>query len=165
MKAVYAGSFDPITNGHRWVIDTASNLFERVVVAVGINPQKSSYFSPEERLRMIEQSIAGMHNVAATIFENQFLVRFAQQIEASVIVRGIRSEQDYSAERTMQQVNEDLNPDIITIYLIPPPDLEKVSSSIVRSLVGFDGWEGEVVRYVPAAVLEKLKEKNRAIRN
>ncbi len=153
---VYAGSFDPPTEGHMYMIRRGAELFDRLVVAVGINPHKRYTFSVEERLEMLRACAEGMRNVTVDSFEGRLLVRYAESKGADYILRGIRSEEDYRFEHPMRNVNEDLAPEITTVFLIPPREICEISSSFVKGLVGFDGWEEVVRPYVPEPVYEKL---------
>lgn len=157
--AVYAGSFDPPTNGHLWMIEQGSKTFDKLIVAVGINPDKKYTFSLEERLQMLQESIKDSPNVSFDEFNNKFLVNYAQQIGAGFILRGIRNLTDFNFEQAMNNVNRDINPGITTILLIPPRELCEVSSSLIKGLIGPDGWEAIVCQYVSQPVFEKLKEK------
>ncbi len=156
VTGVYAGSFDPPTNGHAWVIRTAARLFDRLVVAIGTNPDKRYAYPLQQRvewLRMIAREAGGAE---VSTFDNQFLARYAITIGASVIVRGVRNEADYSYERTMRHVNADLAPGITTVFLIPPRELGEVSSSMVRGLIGPEGWREVVRQYLPEPVYADL---------
>jgi len=160
-KAVYAGSFDPITVGHMWMIAECSMLCHPadIVVAIGENPDKTCTFSLEERIRFIEETFEGYPNVCVKSFQNQFLVNFAESIGASHIVRGIRDTRDYEFERGMRHINNDLNPNISTIFLMPPRDVAEVSSSLVKGMIGPEGWHEVVKKYVPEVVYEAILEK------
>ena len=92
-------------------------------------------------------------------FGNQFLVNYAESVGAGYILRGIRSESDYEYERVMRNINSDLNPNIVTVFLMPPREIAEISSSFVERLVGPDGWEKIVEKYVPEAVYEKFLDK------
>jgi len=151
-RAVYAGSFDPITLGHLWMIEQGCALFDELTVAIGVNADKRYLFSLEERMEMLRECTARFSNVKIASFENMFLVRYAEQIGASFILRGIRNEQDYGYERGMRYVNEELDAKVKSIFLIPPRELVEVSSSFVKGLVGPAGWEQVLAKYVPAAV-------------
>lgn len=159
--AVYAGSFDPITNGHLWMIQHAHGLFETLTVAIGINPDKKYHFSLDERLEMIAEAVKPFGNVRVTHYENLFLVAYAKQIGASIILRGIRNENDYTYERGMRYVNAELDPTITTMFLVPPREYAEVSSSFVKGLVGPEGWEGILARYVPPNVHEAFLSRYR----
>jgi pantetheine-phosphate adenylyltransferase len=158
-KAIYAGSFDPLTNGHLWVIEEASKLFDEVIVAIGVNPDKKSYFSEKEKLEMLKESLKHLPNIQIDSFKSDYLVSYAKEIGASYLIRGIRSESDYSYEKIINNVNYDLNPNIRSIFLMPPKELGEVSSSFVKGLVGPEGWPFAVSKLVPNCVFEKLKEK------
>lgn len=155
-RAVYAGSFDPITNGHLWMIEQGCHLFDELIVAIGVNPEKQYAFTLEERLAVVSDVTAGFANVRVTSFENMFLAHYARQIGADFILRGVRNEQDYQYERGMRYVNAELNRHAQTVFLIPPRELVEVSSSFVKGLVGPEGWEEIVKRYVPEAVHRQL---------
>ncbi len=160
--AVYAGSFDPLTVGHLWMIEQGVKLFDRLVVAIGINPKKKCSFTPEERLGMVQQSTQQYQNLELASFGDQFLITYAQSIGAGYILRGIRSESDYEFERVMRNINGDLNPQITTVFLMPPRGIAEVSSSMVKGLIGPEGWEDIVRQYVPKPVCAKLWEVFRA---
>lgn len=155
-KVVYAGSFDPATNGHLWMITQVSSLFDEVVVAIGQNIEKKCKFSVEEREGFLRGITSGLKNITITNYKNEFLVSYAKRIGASYIARGIRNSNDYEYERSMRYINSDLSRDIQTIFLMPPRDYAEVSSSMVMGLVGSDGWENIVKKYVPQSVFEGL---------
>lgn len=154
--AVYAGSFDPITNGHLWMIEHGSRLFDRLTVAIGINPDKKYRFSLEDRLGMLRESTAHLPNVRVADFENLFLVRYAKQISAGFILRGIRNEQDYDYERGMRYVNGEFDPNILSVFLVPPREYAEISSSFVKGLVGPSGWQDLLAKYVPDCVFQRF---------
>lgn len=155
-KAVYAGSFDPITNGHLWMVERASHLFDELIVAIGENPEKKCTFSLDERLRVLRDSVKGIVNITVSSFENQFLVNYAKTVGAQFILRGIRDSRDYEFERGMRHINDDLQSQITTVFLIPPREIAEVSSSLVKGLVGPKGWQEIVRRYVPPPVYDLL---------
>lgn len=159
MKAVYAGSFDPITNGHVWMIERAASMFAELVVAVGVNPEKKSTFSVEERVGMIREVTGHIANVNVETFTNKYLARYASEVGARFIIRGIRNEQDYGYERGMRYVNEEIDGALTTVFLIPPRRLVEASSSLVKGLVGPEGWHGVVRGYVPLVVYEAMARR------
>jgi pantetheine-phosphate adenylyltransferase len=153
---VYAGSFDPLTVGHLWMIQEGVNLFDRLIVAVGINPEKRYTFSLAERLSMLRESLKRYRNLSVTSFSNRYLIDYAQSIGATHILRGIHSESDYEYERTMRNINGDLDPGIVSVFLMPPRDIAEVSSSMVKGLVGPKGWQKVVRKYVPEPVYRRF---------
>ncbi|MEW9898913.1 pantetheine-phosphate adenylyltransferase [Chitinivorax sp. PXF-14] len=155
-RAVYAGSFDPVTKGHLWMIEQGVKLFDELVVAIGLNPEKRYTFSVGERKVMLKECTRHLPHLRVEAFENQFLVNYAKSIGANYILRGIRSTSDYEFERTMRYINGDLFPDIDTLFLMPPREIAEVSSTMVKGLVGPDGWQQVVKQYVPEAVYQHL---------
>ncbi len=153
---VYAGSFDPLTIGHLWMIEQGVRLFDRLTVAVGVNPDKRYSFGVEERLDMLRQSTRQFPNVSVASFSNRYLIHYAEGLGATHILRGIRTESDYEFERTMRNVNGDLDPGICTVFLMPPRGIAEVSSSMVRGLIGPLGWQKIVQKYVPGPVYKRL---------
>lgn len=159
-RAVYAGSFDPPTNGHLWMIAEAQQLFDELIVAIGINPDKKSSYTLEERRLMLQSITAEFPNVRVATFANEFLVNYANSVQAAFIVRGIRSSADYEYERAIRYINADLQPDIKTVFLMPPREIAEISSTMVKGLIGPQGWRDMVQRYVPRAVYEKMLADN-----
>lgn len=157
-RAVYAGSFDPPTNGHLWMIREAQPLFDVLTVAIGINPEKTTTYTIEERKQMLHAITMDFPNVKISCFENQYLVNYARSIGADYIVRGIRTASDYEYERSMRYINHDLQPDISTIFLMPPREFAEVSSTMVKGMVGPQNWQAMIRRYVPDAVYEKIMQ-------
>lgn len=154
--AVYAGSFDPVTNGHMYMIREGAQLFDELIVAIGVNPDKRYTFSLEERLDFLKQCTHGVPNVTLDHFTNMFLVDYARTIGARYILRGIRHPNDYEYERGMCHINLDLNPGMVTLFLIPPRNISEVSSSFVKGLVGPTGWEQVVRRYLPLPIYRRF---------
>ena len=155
-KAVYAGSFDPLTKGHVWMIETGIEMFDELIVAIGNNPDKSYTFSVDERLDLLRASLPGAPNLSSANFEHRFLVDYAHDQGAKYILRGIRSENDYEYERVMRYINADLKGEITTVFLMPPRQIAELRSSMVKSMVGPKGWEKPVREYVPQPVFDAL---------
>lgn len=155
-RAVYAGSFDPPTKGHLWMIREAQPLFDELIVAIGINPDKQTTYTIDERKEMLQAITVDYPNVTIASFQNQYLVNYARSVGADFIIRGIRTAFDYEYERSMRHINYDLQPEISTIFLIPPREYAEVSSTMVKGLVGPDNWPAIIRRYVPDAVYEKI---------
>jgi len=153
---VYAGSFDPLTIGHLWMIEQGVGLFDRLVVAIGVNPEKHYSFTLEERLEMLRESLKQYRTVTVTSYSNYYLIDYARTIHATHILRGVRSAGDYEYERTMRNINGDLDPEICSVFLMPPRDIAEVSSSMVKGLVGPKGWQKVVRKYVPEPVYRRF---------
>ncbi|MDA7859800.1 pantetheine-phosphate adenylyltransferase [bacterium] len=158
--AVYAGSFDPPTNGHLWMISQGLALFDRLVVAIGQNPSKNYVFSTEERVDLLRSSIPSCERLTITHFDNRYLVDYAKEVGAEFILRGIRSSGDYEYERVMRHINSDMAPDINTVFLMPPREMAELSSSMVMGMVGPEGWGKTVRRYLPSPVFDALVTKH-----
>ena len=156
--AVYAGSFDPPTNGHVWMIEQGLELFDHLYVAIGSNPSKTYTFSVKDRLDLLRASLPSCERLTISHFDNRYLVDYAREVDAQYILRGIRSPGDYEYERIMRHINNDMAPDIQTAFLMPPREIAELSSSMVKSLIGPDGWKDIVRRYVPAPVFEQLEK-------
>lgn len=157
--AVYAGSFDPPTNGHLWMIERGLEMFDRLIVAIGTNPSKTYSFSVEERLDMLRSSTTPGPGLVIAHFDNRYLVDYAKKMDAKYVLRGIRSPNDYEYERVMRHINSDMAPDITTVFLMPPRDIAELSSNMIKGLTGPSGWEDTVRRYVPGAVFNALASR------
>jgi len=154
--AVYAGSFDPPTNGHLWMIERGLEMFDKLIVAIGNNPSKHYSFSVEKRIALLRASVPSCERLTIAHFDNRYLVDYAMTMGAESILRGIRSPDDYEYERVMRHINADMAPTITTVFLMPPREMAEVSSSMVKSLIGPEGWEDIVRRYVPSPVFDAL---------
>lgn len=157
--AVYAGSFDPPTNGHLWMIERGLELFDRLIVAIGNNPAKHYTFTIGDRLELLRASVPSCERLTIAHFDNRYLVDYAREMDAGFILRGIRSPDDYEYERVMRHINADLAPRITTTFLMPPRDIAEVSSSMVKGLIGPAGWQDTVRRYVPVPVFAALEDQ------
>ena len=160
VKAVYAGSFDPLTVGHMSIIERSAKIFDQLVVVVGTNAEKREQymFSAEERIQMIRESVQHLHNVEVAILDNGFIVKYAATIKADVLIRGVRSSDDFQHESLMDEANSLMDPTITTVFMRPPKGIEHVSSSFVkRYIVGPAGWQDAVRKYVPEPVARALE--------
>lgn len=158
-KAVYAGSFDPITHGHLWMISQGASLFDELIVAVGTNPDKSYMFSMQERVNMVRDSVKDLPGISIESVNHQFLVQYAHSIGAQYIVRGIRNERDYEYERGMRHINSDVCPEVVTVFFMPPREIAEISSSLIKGMIGPQNWQTIVRKYVPEPVYQMLLEK------
>ena len=159
--AVYAGSFDPPTNGHLWMIERGANLFNTLTVAIGENSAKRAGFSIEKRIEMLRKITAHLKNVTVCAFHDEYLVHFAARQKASYILRGIRNHTDYGYEQALRYLNADLVEEITTIFLMPPRELAEVSSSTIKALIGPKGWERVIKKLVPRPVFEAIKQSRK----
>ncbi|MBW8865336.1 MAG: pantetheine-phosphate adenylyltransferase [Verrucomicrobia bacterium] len=155
---VYAGTFDPLTVGHLWMIEQGVQLFDHLIVAIGVNPGKKPAFTVENRLTMLRESCRKFRNVSVVAYTNLYLIDYAKSVQATHILRGVRSAGDFEYERTMRNINGDLDPKICTVFLVPPRDIAEVSSSMVKGLIGPAGWRKIVRKYVPEPVYHQLLE-------
>jgi len=156
-RAVYPGNFDPITNGHLDIIERASKIFDEVVVAVGVNLDKSPMFTGEERVEMIRQACSHLPNVKPAIYTGLTVVYAASQ-GASVIVRGLRALSDFDYEFEMALTNRRLDDKVETVFLMTNAEYSFLSSSLVKEVSSFGG---SVDGLVPSVVVDFLSRKLR----
>lgn len=156
-KGLYPGSFDPITNGHLDVLARAANLFDEVIVAVARDNQKTSLFSMEERVALLEETARehGLKNVRVAPFQG-LLVDFAKNQEACAVIRGLRAVSDFEFEFQMALMNRKLDPRVETIFLTPREELTYISSRIVKEIARLGG---NVQQFVPPGVAHALMRK------
>lgn len=153
--AIYPGTFDPITNGHIDLVARASQLFDRVIVAVAINPSKAPIFSLDERVALAKQTLSELDNVEVCGFEG-LLVDVAKQKNAKVIIRGLRAVSDFEHEFQLAGMNRKMQPDIETLFLTPAEQFTYISSSLVREIASLGG---DVAEFVPPCVVKALQAK------
>jgi pantetheine-phosphate adenylyltransferase len=156
-RAVFTGSFDPITLGHLNVIERSSRLVDTLVVGVGVNIDKPPLFSPEERVELIRRTTAHLDNVEVTPFTG-LAVKFVRRVGARVIIRGVRSLSDMEAEFTMTLANRKLDPGIETVFLMADDEFSHVSSSLIKQITRLAS-DDELARFVPAAIIPDLRRK------
>ena len=154
-RAIYPGSFDPVTNGHLDVIHRASRLFDEVIVAVAYNDEKHPLFTSEERVRLLQETITGIENVKVVKFEG-LLVDFAMNRGATAIVRGLRAISDFEFEFQMALMNRKLEGSVETIFLMPKEEYTYLSSRIVKEIARLGG---NVEAFVPHFIAEALKSR------
>jgi pantetheine-phosphate adenylyltransferase len=153
--AVYAGSFDPVTNGHLDLIERAAALFDKVIVAIGIHPTRKPLFSAEERISLLREVALHLPNVTVDSFDG-LLIDYCRAHQARVIVRGLRAATDFEYELQIAHANADLEPSIDTVFLPTRTNYGFVSASLVREIASH---KGDVSRYAPLAVREALSKK------
>lgn len=154
-RAVYPGTFDPITNGHIDIIRRAAPIFERVFVTLAVNSAKLPLFSVEERLQMMRASVEGIADVEVATFSG-LVVDYARSVEASVIIRGLRAISDFEYEFQIALMNRKQQPGVDTVFLMPDERYTYLSSSLVKEIAKH---RGNVEGFVPPAVREMLQQK------
>ena len=154
-RAIYPGSFDPVTNGHLDVIERARKLFDEVVVAVAHNDEKQPLFSLEERLNLLQQTVGRIESVRIAKFSG-LLVEFAEAQDAGAVVRGLRAVSDFEFEFQMGLMNRNLNPKVETIFLMPKEEYTYLSSRIVKEIARLGG---NVNDFLPTQVAAALRAK------
>lgn len=155
IKAVFAGSFDPPTNGHLDIIQRASRLFESIDVVISVNPNKNYLFTQEERMNMLNELVKDFKNVQVHIWQG-LIVNYAKKVDASVLIRGIRSTNDFAYEFDLAHMNQNLNPNIETLFIPTKEKYAIVKSSSIKELAMFGG---DISRMVPKIVEIELKKK------
>jgi pantetheine-phosphate adenylyltransferase len=155
--AVYPGSFDPITLGHLNVVERMSRLFDRLIVAVGINIEKRAMFEVEEREELVRRATSHLANVEVRTFSG-LAVEFVKGCGARVMVRGVRPITDIPAELTMMMANRRLAPDVETLFMIADGELAHVSSSLIKQIAPLAGEE-ELARFLPREAVEAVRAK------
>ena len=161
-KVAFAGTFDPITDGHVWVIEEGLNIADEVVVMIAHNPKKKTMFTEFERKAMIDEVLREKNidkRVTTVLIRNEYVAQAAAQYDCNYLIRGIRSALDFDYETLIQQTNTTVLKGAKTIFVMPPRDLESVSSSFVKSLVGSVGWHWYIKSFLPAPVYQAWLKK------
>lgn len=154
-KAIYPGSFDPVTRGHLDIIERASRLFDHLVIGVLVNKAKTPLFSVEERVQMIQEAVKDLPNVEVQSFGG-LTVDFARQCEANAVVRGLRAITDFEYELQIAQLNRVMNHEIDTVFLTTSLEYAYLSSSSVKEVAAYGG---DISRFVVPHVEEAVKKK------
>ncbi|MAG18246.1 MAG: pantetheine-phosphate adenylyltransferase [Candidatus Diapherotrites archaeon] len=155
MKAIYPGTFDPLTNGHLDVIKRGLKMFNSLIIGVAVNPAKKPLFSTEERIEMIKESVKDLENVEVKAFDS-LLVDFIKKENGSVILRGLRETSDFPAEFQHAIVNRKLDPEIETVFVMTNAEYFYITSGIVKEVAMYNG---KLDTFVPKQVESKLKAK------
>jgi pantetheine-phosphate adenylyltransferase len=158
--ALYAGSFDPVTNGHLDVVRNAVRLADRLVIAIGVHPGKAPLFSAEERLAMLEETCGPLAKAAkcelSCITFSDLVVTAAKRLGAHFLIRGLRDGTDLDYEMQMAGMNETMAPEVLTVFLPASPMVRPITATLVRQIAGMGG---DVSAFVPAQVAARLKSK------
>ncbi len=155
--AIYPGSFDPVTKGHLDVLERASKMFDRVIIAVLKNSAKKSFLPVDDRVKLIKESIKDLDNVEVDSFEG-LTIEYAQSKGAHFLIRGLRAVSDFEYELQLCQTNSAIAPDIDTVFLTTKPKYNFISSSIVKELSDFGT---DVSKFVPKSVVEYLQKQKK----
>ena len=151
-RAVFPGSFDPITNGHVDIIKRALPLFDEIIIAIGTNSAKKNMFPIEERIRWIEKTFKNEKKIVVKHYNSMLTVDYCKQENANFIIRGLRNPADFEFEKAIAQTNRKLDPEIETVFLLTSAGFSAISSSIVREVMLYDG---DYTSLVPEAVRPK----------
>jgi pantetheine-phosphate adenylyltransferase len=158
--ALYAGSFDPVTNGHLDVVKKAAQLFDQLVLAIGLHPGKTPLFSADERIVMLQETCGPLARAAGCELQcitfSDLVVDVARRLKATALVRGVRDGTDLDYEMQMAGMNGAMAPDIQTIILPASPAVRPITATLVRQIAGMGG---DVSTFVPASVAAQLKQK------
>ncbi|HIC84970.1 MAG TPA: pantetheine-phosphate adenylyltransferase [Desulfobacterales bacterium] len=160
-RAIYPGTFDPITNGHLSIVRRGLKIFDKIIIAILTNPNKIPLFTIEERIEMIQEALKGMPNIEIDTY-NGLLVDYAVEKGACVILRGLRALSDFEYEFQMALMNRKLNRDIQSVFLMTDYKWFYTSSTIIKEAASFGG---DVSGLVPPIVSKKLKEKYGHLKN
>jgi pantetheine-phosphate adenylyltransferase len=158
-RAIYPGSFDPVTNGHLDIIERGSKLFDEIIIAVLVNPEKRAFFSVEERREMLEEALSVIDGGGCRLRVDSFqglLMRYAVEQEADAVVRGIRAISDYEYELQMALMNRRQEPGIETVFMLAAESYSYVSSRLVKEVYSLGGT---IEGLVPASVEERMRLK------
>jgi pantetheine-phosphate adenylyltransferase len=161
-RAIYPGSFDPVTNGHLDIIQRGCKLFDEIIVAVLVNPEKQAFFTVAERCEILTEVLQTIDRGDCRVTVESFgglMVQYAGERQANAIVRGIRAISDYEYELQMALMNRRLRPDLETVFMMPAEEYSYVSSRLVKEVFQLGAKIGDLV---PPLVEERMKEKSKA---
>jgi len=157
---LYPGTFDPITLGHLDIIERSTKLVDHMVIGVSINPSKNPLFSIEERMAMVERETAHLVDEYGISIEvrsfDTLLMNFVEQIDASIIIRGLRAVSDFEYEFQMTAMNYQLNSEIETVFLMADPSLQAIASKLVKEIAHYDG---DIRKFVTPAICDDVLQK------
>lgn len=156
MRAVFPGSFDPITNGHLDIIERASKIFDEVIVVVANNIGKKSLFTPNEKFELVSDAIIDLKNVSVKLMDSDLTINIVKKLGADVLIRGVRNEVDFTYEQSIALMNRKLDSKIETLILFSDPSKSFISSTLVREISNFGGnLSGLVPKNVEEMILKK----------
>lgn len=156
VKAIFPGSFDPLTNGHLETIQTAAKIFDQLYVVIMTNTQKRYLFKEKERVSLAKKVLDSIPNVEVIGRPVELTIDVARELDATTIVRGLRNDADFNYEREIAQINKTLAPELNTVFLLTGPENSFISSSMIKETAMFGG---DISKLVPSVVDQALKEK------
>lgn len=154
-RIVYPGTFDPITNGHKDLVERAARMFDHVIVAIAASEKKRPMFTLDERVTLARQVLGHLPNVEVCGF-SKLLAFFCQDMQANVVLRGLRAVSDFEYEFQLANMNRQLMPNVETVFLTPAEHLSYISSSLVREIAVLGG---DITQFVPPAVAQAFRQK------
>ncbi|HPJ00927.1 MAG TPA: pantetheine-phosphate adenylyltransferase [Enterococcus sp.] len=154
--ALFPGSFDPLTMGHLDTIERGSKIFDELYVGIFVNTNKHSFFSVEEKVKLVNDAVAHLPNVTVISQETELTVTTAQRLGASFLLRGVRNMKDYEYEREIMEMNRHLDPNLETVFLVAKTEYSHISSSLIKEVLLFGG---DVQKYLPKNVYEAIKKR------
>lgn len=154
-RAIYPGTFDPLTNGHLDLLSRASNLFDEVILAIAWSPHKKTLFTLEERVQLAQNACQQLTNVTVVGF-NTLLAQFAKEQNASVLIRGLRAVSDFEYEWQLAQMNRHLNGNLESLFLLPKENLAFISSTLVKEVAKH---HGDITPFVTPEIYQAILEK------
>ena len=146
--AVFPGSFDPFTIGHESIVQRAMDLFDKIIIGIGSNTSKSTFFSAEQRLEMIKELFDGNTKVEVMYFDD-LTVDFCRRVGAKFMLRGLRTSSDFEYEKVIAQVNQAMLPEVESLFMLTLPEHTAINSSVVREIMRYGG---DVSKFVPAGI-------------
>jgi pantetheine-phosphate adenylyltransferase len=155
---LFPGSFDPLTNGHLDTITRAAKLFDEVIVGVFINTSKVGMFTPDERLKLVQDATNHLPNVTVIARDTELTVNIARDLNVDFLIRGIRNAKDYEYERDIARLNHELSPNIETVFFLSDARFEHTSSSMLKEIHAFGG---DISAFLPANVYQAFVEKSK----
>jgi len=156
-KIVYPGTFDPIHNGHLDIAERAASLFDKLIFVVAENLEKTPMFTVKQRMKMIEDATKHIHNIVVTS-TSDLIVNFAKEEKADALIRGLRHVSDFEFEFQLSMMNFHLNPNIITLFMMPDEKYIHINSTVIKDV---SRLKGDISTYVPASVEDCLKRKHK----
>jgi len=154
--ALFPGSFDPLTMGHLDTIERGARLFDELYVGIFVNTNKHSFFSVEEKVKLVTDAVAHLPNVTVISQETELTVTTAKRLGANFLLRGVRSMKDYEYEREIMEMNRHLDSNLETVFLVAKSEYSHISSSLIKEVLLFGG---DVQKYLPKNVYEAIKKR------